>query len=161
MPTTYETLLFFHILGAFLILAGAGVGTAAGIAMARTKKVHTIAALTQIAHKAEYIGNVPGGVLTFVFGTWLVIEGNWDFGALWISLAYLIWLLAMGLGTGVIGRFTKRVHARSQELIAEGVDESDELATMAADPVGPIVGNVLHALTLAILYLMIVKPDIS
>ena len=161
MPDTYQTLLFFHILGAFLILAGAGAGTAAGIAMTRTDRVQTIGTLAQIGHTAERYANIPGGILTFVFGTWLVNEGGWDFGALWISLAYLIWFVAMGLGTGVLARFNKRVHARADELTAEGIEESDELAAMASARTGPITGNILHILTLAILYLMIAKPDIS
>ncbi len=86
MPNTYETLLFFHILGAFLILAGAGVGTATGIAMTRTNNVRTIGTLAQLGQKAERFANTPGGLLTFIFGTWLISEGDWDFGALWISL---------------------------------------------------------------------------
>lgn len=158
MPDTHQTLLFFHILGAFFILAGAGVGTAAGIAMTRTKHVRTIGTLAQLGHKAEFFGTVPGGVLTFVFGTWLVNDGGWDFGSAWVSAAYVIWFVAMGLSTGVLARFVKRIHRRAEQLIAEGVEESDELATMAASRVGPITGNLLHLLTLAILYLMVVKP---
>jgi len=158
MPNTAQTLLFFHILGAFLILAGAGVGTATGIAMTRTKNVQTIRVLAQIAHKAEMLGNVPGGILTFVFGTWLIIELDLEFSATWISLAYLIWFVAMGLGTGVLGRFARRVHQRADQLASEGIQESEELAAMAAAPIAPITGNVLHLLTLAILYLMVVKP---
>jgi uncharacterized membrane protein len=161
MPTTYETLLFFHILGAFLILAGAGAGTAVGIAMTRTNRVHTIATLAQLGLKAERFANVPGGILTFVFGTWLVNEAGWDFGALWISLAYLIWFVAMGLSTGVLAGFHRRVLAHARQLIAEGVEESDELAATASARTGPITGNILVILILAILYLMTVKPDIS
>ncbi len=160
MPTTYETLLFFHILGAFLILANAGVGTAAGIAMTRTTRVHTIGTLVHISRQAERFAGIPGALLTFIFGTWLVNEGGWDFGSAWISLGYVLWFIIMALSTGVLAGFLRRVHELSEELAAEDIEQSDELAALASAPIGPITGNILHLLTLTTLYLMVVKPDI-
>ena len=67
-----EILLFFHILGAFLIVAGAGIGAATGIAMSRTTSVRAIGVLAAVSRRAEMIAIVPAALLAIVFGTWLV-----------------------------------------------------------------------------------------
>lgn len=157
--STFEVLLFLHILGALLIAAGAGVGGATGIAMTRTDSVRAIGLLARVARRAERIVIVPGALLTIVFGTWLVAKYDFhDFDEAWISGAYVLWVVAMGLGTGVLGPFLRRIDERAAQLEAEGVETSAELRAMASAPRGMITGNALHLVILALLYLMVFKP---
>ena len=69
-----EILTFLHILGAFLIVAGASVGAATGIAMTRTTSVRAIGLLARISRQAELMAIVPGALIAIVFGTWLVVD---------------------------------------------------------------------------------------
>jgi len=159
--STYEILLFIHLVGVFLILAGAGVSTASGIAMTRTNVVRSIGLLAGTGRVAELFVTVPGALVTIVFGSWLVAEvGVYEFSQPWISTSYVLWFAAMGIGTGLLGPILKRIEARAAALEAEGVDTSDELKAMASDPKLPLFGNVLHVLTLAVLALMVFRPGV-
>ena len=157
--STYEVLLFVHLVGVFLILAGAGVSTATGIAMTRTNVVRSIGLLAKTGHVAELFVTVPGALIAIVFGSWLVAElGAYEFSQPWISASYLLWFVAMGIGTGLLGPILKRIEARAHAFEAEGVDTSDELKAMAGDPKLPLFGNLLHLITLALLALMVFRP---
>ncbi len=70
----------------------------------------------------------------------------------------MLWFVATGLGTGVLGPFLRRIHERAAQLEADGVESSAELQAMASAPRGAITGNVLHLIILAFLYLMVFKP---
>lgn len=155
----YEVLLFLHILGVFLILAGSGVATATGIAMTRTNAVRAISLLARTARSAELFTIVPGALLAIVFGSWLVAEvGSYEFSDPWVSASYALWLLSIGISTGVLGPMLKRIDARATELGAQGVEASDELRAQAGDPKLALLGNLLHVMTLALLALMVFKP---
>jgi len=155
----YEILLFIHLFGVFLILAGAGVGTATGIAMTRTSVVRSIGLLAKTGRAAELFSTVPGALIAIVFGSWLVAYlGAYEFSQPWVSASYLLWFIAVGLGTGLMSPALERIAARADELEAEGVDTSDELLAMARDPKLPLIGNLLHLITLALLALMIFRP---
>ena len=105
-----EILTFLHILGAFLIVAGASVGAATGIAMTRTTSVRAIGLLARISRRAELMAIVPGALIAIVFGTWLVVDLDaYDFNEPWISAAYVLWFVAIGLGTGVLGPLMRRI----------------------------------------------------
>jgi len=159
--STYEILLFLHIIGALLIAAGAGIGTACGIAMSRTNRTRSIEVLSMVANRSERFSIMPGAVMTFVFGTWLVTEvPSYEFSQGWISGAYVLWVLAMALGGAVLGRHVRAIEARAAELVAQGVEESDELHALASKPIGAVAGNVLVLLLLGLLYLMVMKPGL-
>ena len=157
--TKLEILLFLHILGAFLLVAGASVSTAAAIAATRTTSVRAIGLLTRVALRAELLTIIPGALLAIVFGSWLVQHLDaYDFDEAWISGAYVLWVVALGLGTGVLSPFTRRVGRRADQLEAEGTETSEELRALASAPRGAITGTVLNVIILAFLYLMVFKP---
>ena len=154
-----EILLFFHILGAFLIVAGAGIGAATGIAMSRTTSVRAIGVLAAVSRRAEMIAIVPAALLAIVFGTWLVAHLDaYAFDEPWISGAYVLWVVALGLGTGVLSPLMRRISERADQLEAEGVETNEELRALAGAPRGAITGIALHVIILAFLYLMVFKP---
>ncbi len=154
-----EILTFLHILGAFLIVAGASIGAATGIAMTRTTSVRAIGLLARISRQAELMAIVPGALIAIVFGTWLVVDLDaYDFNEPWISAAYVLWFVAIGLGTGVLGPLMRRIDERADQLQAEGVETSEELRTLASAPRGAITGAALHVIIVVFLYLMVFKP---
>ena len=115
----YETLLFLHLVSVGLLIAGAGVSTATGIAMGKTGNTTIVGALARLGSSVEYFVTVPGAVGAIVFGTWLVDEVGYDFGDAWISAAYVIWIIAIGIGTGVLGRHARQVARMAAELRLE------------------------------------------
>ena len=49
-------------------------------------------------------------VLLLVFGILLVGEAGYEHSQLWVSLAYVVWLISLVLGAGVYPAMVKKVH---------------------------------------------------
>jgi uncharacterized membrane protein len=154
----YHFWLFVHLLGLVVMAAGVGVANVSGIMASKTKEPKLIALWSGLNHRIEHLAILPGALTLLVAGTVLVHQQGYDFGALWISAAYGLWILAVVLGAGVLGRHAKRIHRAAVAEAADGVEVSVEAARLASSPIGPIVGNLLNIVILVFLYLMIVKP---
>lgn len=154
----YETLLFLHLVSVGLLIGGAGVSTAAGMAMGKTGNTTVVGTLARISSTAEYFVTVPGAIGAIVFGTWLVDEAGYDFGDAWITAAYTLWLVAVGIGTGVLGRHSKQVARMAAELRLNGVDDSEELRAEAGKPLIAALGMLEVVIIVAFLWLMTAKP---
>ena len=154
----YKTLLVLHILGVFLIVGGAGVATALGIKMSKSRRAQTIADMSSLSIAAERYVITPGAILALVAGTFLVHRSGHQFNEFWIVAAYVLWVIAITIGWAILGRHSARLHARATELLASGVQEDDELQKEAAAPVGPVFGAVQNVILLAFIYLMVVRP---
>ena len=154
----YETLLFLHIVSVLLLVAGAGISTALGIASTKTASTRLLAAFAGLSAKAEYFITVPGAVGAILFGTWLADYLGYDFGAAWLTAAYILFAIAIIIGSGVLGRHARRVARQAGELVDQGVTESEELQALAASPVISVLGIVEIAIIIAFIYLMVAKP---
>ena len=154
----YKTWLFLHIVGVFLIVGGAGVATAVGFKASRSVNVRTIAVLSGLSIVAERFVITPGAILALVAGSALVNEVGYGFGAGWIVASYILWVVAMGIGWGILGRHSVRLNRRAGQLAAEGVVDSEELGREAAAPVGMIFGAVQNLILIAFIFLMVVRP---
>jgi uncharacterized membrane protein len=154
----YKTLLFLHIVGVFLIVGGAAIATALGIKASKSVHARTIAALSGLSIIAERYVITPGAVLALVAGSFLVHEAGYTFNQGWIVASYVLWVTAITIGWVILGRHSVRVNLHAKRLIAEGVENSDELGREAAAPVGMIFGAVQNVILLAFIYLMVVRP---
>jgi hypothetical protein len=133
----YETLLFFHVLGAFALVAGttAMAPFALGWGMAALDRVGTI----RLALIGSILSGV-GAVLTLVLGLWLVGEADYSFFRLWILGALVLWAIA-GYSNGQMAGAAREVK--------DGQDSGKNVRTLW---IVDIVGAVL------LLVLMVWKP---
>ena len=154
----YKTLLFLHLLGVFLIVGGAGVATALGIKMSKSRSPRTIADMASLSIVAERYVITPGAILALVAGTFLVHRSGHQFDEFWVIAAYILWVVAITIGWAILGRHSARLNRHANELLAKGVDEDDELAKEAAAPVGPVFGAAQNVILIAFIYLMVVRP---
>jgi uncharacterized membrane protein len=154
----YKTLLFLHIVGVFLIVGGAAIATALGIKASKSVNARTIAALSGLSIIAERYVITPGAILALIAGSFLVHRSGYTFDQTWIVTSYVLWVTAMTIGWVILGRHSARVNLHANRLIAEGVENSDELGREAAAPVGMIFGAVQNVILLAFIYLMVVRP---
>jgi len=96
--TTYELLTFLHIaaaivwIGAGFLLAVLVFGAARAGEREREAGYHR-----DVAWLAPRLF-VPASFATFILGILLAIDGDWDFGALWITLAMISWLASFLTG---------------------------------------------------------------
>ena len=101
----YETLLFFHVLGAFALVAGttAMAPFALGWGLAALERVGT----AQLAMLGSILSGV-GAVLTLVLGLWLVGEADYSFFRFWILGALVFWAIA-GYSNGQVASAAREV----------------------------------------------------
>jgi hypothetical protein len=133
----YETLLFFHVLGAFAVIAGTA-------AMAPFALGWGAAALERVgAARLASLGSIlfgVGAVLTLVLGLWLVANADYSFFRFWVLGALVLWAVA-GWSSGEISNAVRGV--------LKGDDSGRDLTTLW-------IVNALGATLL--LVLMIWKP---
>lgn len=151
-----DVALFFHLLGAFSLVAGMIV---AGVGFETARRRTTPAEMALLLGMSR-IGVAMVGVGTlFVlgFGLWLVHLGNWGYGAGWIDAA--LGLLAMTIVLGALGGRRPR-HARvlATRLAAHGAPVSPELRALLDDRPTLAANYVSALLVVAILGLMVFRP---
>ena len=155
-----ELLVFLHILGAFVICGGAGVGVSAGIAMGRTTSVRAIGLLSITAHRAALIVTLPGALLVGITGSWLIADYRFfELEEFWLWASYVLWAGAAVLDHGILGPHLSRLHSMAGRLEKDGVADSDDLQAIANAPRASITGMVLIVITVVALGLMVVRPD--
>jgi uncharacterized membrane protein len=101
----YETLLFFHVLGAFSLVAGttAMAPFAMGWGVAALERAGT----ARLAMMGSILSGV-GAVLTLVLGLWLVQKVGYSFFRFWILGALVLWAIA-GYSNGQVGTAARGV----------------------------------------------------
>ena len=155
-----EVLVFFHILGAFLICGGAGVGIAAGIAMGRTTSVRAIALLSNTAHRAAFVVTLPGSLLVLLTGSWLIADYRFfRMEQFWLWSSYVLWVVSALLDNGVLGPHLSRLHKTASSLEHEGTADSAELQALANSPQAAVTGMALLLILVVFLGLMVFRPD--
>jgi hypothetical protein len=88
----YHTLLFFHLIAAFLLAVTVVMYSAVALDAASTPRMLFV---------ADRCWDV-GGLGTLIFGIWLALNmDQYDFFDGWILLALALWLVATGLGQTV------------------------------------------------------------
>jgi uncharacterized membrane protein len=148
--------LFFHLLGAFSLVAGTVV---AGVAFESARRRHTPAEIALLLGLSR-IGVLLVGLgilLVLGFGLWLVHLGGWGYGAGWVdaALGLLVTLVVLGaLG----GRRPKRARKLATRLVAEGSPVGQELRALLDDRATLALNYVSALVLLAIIALMVFKP---
>jgi hypothetical protein len=88
----YHTLLFFHLIAAFLLAVTVVMYSAVALGAASSPRMLFV---------ADRCWDV-GGLGTLIFGIWLALNlDQYDFFDGWILLALALWFVATGLGQGV------------------------------------------------------------
>ena len=154
--TTTQWLLGFHLVGAFLFVAGAiavGILQSAAVRRGRPSEIAFLLGLVRAA--VPVVG--LGALLALGFGASLVHRSGfaWDDG--WIAASLALWIGSVVLG-GIGGRSARHTRYLAERFAADGDAPSDELRRALTSPVAQALnyGSLLAAL--AILALMIWRP---
>jgi uncharacterized membrane protein len=133
----YETLLFFHVLGAFALVAG--TTAMAPFALGWGQVALERAGSARLAMVGSILSGI-GAVLTLVLGLWLVGEADYSFFRFWILGALVLWAIA-GYSNGQVAGAARGVQ--------KGEDAGKNLRTLwIVDMLGAVL----------LLVLMVWKP---
>jgi hypothetical protein len=150
-----ETLLFFHLLGAFCFFAGAAVAGTLQTAAIRRERPSEILALLRLTRAGVALVGT-GALLTLAFGIGLAEHEGIGLSPAWIQAALGLWVASMALGA-YGGRSARHARYLAERLAAEGDEPSAELSGLVAAR-GPLwAGYASGLLLLVILGLMVWK----
>ncbi|HSL64715.1 MAG TPA: DUF2269 family protein [Gaiellaceae bacterium] len=153
----YEWLLLVHVAGAIAFFAGMAVAAAGLLAARRRERPAEVELLLGLTRWGVLLVAV-GTVLVLVFGAWLVEEGNWGWDG-WVAWALALLVLSALLG-GAGGRAPKRARLLAERLAREGDAPSEELRRLLRDPAAAWLNAGAAAAAVAVLALMVLKPDL-
>jgi uncharacterized membrane protein len=154
--TLYHWLLFFHLLGAFALFAGAAVAGTLQIGAMRRERPSEILTLLRLTRVGVALVGA-GAVLTLVFGIALASHLGYGLTPAWIQAALGLWLAAMALG-GIGGRTARHARYRAEELAAAGDRPDEELTALVRHRPSLILSYLSSILLLAIVVLMVWRP---
>jgi uncharacterized membrane protein len=154
--TEYNVALFFHLLGAFLLVAGtflAGVGFETGRRRETPAEIALLLGLTRIGVAA--VG--AGTLLVLGFGLWLTRLGRWGFSSGWVVAALALFAATLVLGAAG-GQRPKRARKLAVQLRDTRAATSPELRALLDDRSALATNYLSAVLLLAIVFLMVFKP---
>lgn len=135
--STYDLLLFAHVFGAFALIAGTTALAPYALGVGAGFLQRPVVLRTAVIGAAS---SVLGGVLTLVFGLWLVANRDYELLRLWLIAALVLWTISAGANSQVAAA------ARAER---DGEPKAVSLrALWAADAIGAVL----------ILALMVFKP---
>jgi uncharacterized membrane protein len=153
----HQWLLFFHLLGAFALVAGAAVAATLQLAAIRRERPSEILVLLRASRVG--VALVAGGaLLALAFGIALASESGYGFSPAWIRASLGLWVASVI--TGANGGRTAR-HARhlAERLAAQGDHVSEELRALVAHRPSLWLSYLSSILVGAIIVLMVWRPS--
>jgi uncharacterized membrane protein len=156
MVSALTVALFFHLLGAFALVSGPVLASAAFETARRRQSAAEIAALLSVSRIGAMLVGV-GALVVLGFGLWLIHLAGFSTSTGWISWAFILYVVAMALG-GIGGRRPKEARLLATRLAADGGPVTDELRGLLNDPASRVENYASAVAVLAIFVLMVFKP---
>jgi uncharacterized membrane protein len=118
----YEFLLFVHVSFAVIWIGGGFVFQVYALVVERGGDAEEMA---RFAGRAGVIGErlfVPSAIIVVLAGVGLMLEGNWDWGLLWVDFALVTFAASFLVGIGLLTPMAKKL-----EVIGPATPEGQEL----------------------------------
>ena len=123
--SSYELLLFVHVLAAVVWIGGA---LSLQVLAIRAERSPDGGRVAHIATEAEWVGSrifLPASIVLLLAGIGLTLEGDWGFTTLWVLLGLIAYGLSaltgslfLGPESGRIGKMIAEVGPQDPEVIA-------------------------------------------
>jgi uncharacterized membrane protein len=150
--TLYETLVFVHIV-MVAVWVGGGVVTQhfASLILREGDPVRIGGFGRDIAWIATRI-TLPAAVVLLGSGLWAAQEGNWDFGAAWISISFTVWIVAVVAGLVLVRPEYGRIQSLLPTIGTDGEAVAQRLRRIL------LFSRIELVLLLIAVWAMVVKP---
>ena len=154
--TEYDWALLLHLAAVICFFSGMAIATAAQLGAWRRERSGDVAAVLSLARNGVLVVAV-GLLLVLASGLWLVDETRRSLRDGWISVSLVLLLVSLLLGA-IGGRKAKLArHLASSQAPAAPV--GPDVRTLLRDPVSLAANLLAAAAALAILVLMVWRPD--
>ena len=151
-----ESLLFLHLVGAFVYVSGAMAAAVLRLAAMRRERPSDVALLMRAVRPAVPV-IAAGLVLVLAFGFWSADRLGVDLGSTWLTATFALlgWSLIVG---AIAGRQDRHTRELAEQLAGSGDGPNEELARRLRDPLNLTLNASLLVATIAIVALMVWKP---
>ncbi len=149
-------MLFLHLLGALLFVAGVTVAGIAHGAARRRHRASEVALLLGVARIGVLLIAV-GAVLVLAFGLWLVDLRGHGLGEAWIVGALALFALALVLGA-LGGRRPRQARLRAGRVARDDDSVDEQLRRLLDDRASAAANYAAVLVVFAILALMVWQP---
>lgn len=150
--TLYELLLFLHIVSAIIWVGAATTYFALELRTDLSGDVEREASHNDDADWLAPRLFIPAGITTVLFGVLAAIEGNWDFGSLWIIIGLAGYAVSFGTG---IGYFEPEIKKLAIAVERGGMSDPEVRRGMANLK---MVGRMELAVLYVVVATMVIKP---
>lgn len=154
-----DLFLFLHVMGA---IAGVGPSLTYGMWVARTQRLapEATAWVLRMVHVIDRRLATPALAAQAVTGTALIVLERWRLAhARWLDVGIGLYVVVMVAALALVGPLARRRLALAERGGRQGPPEVAAEFEAASRRLRPLLG-VVSILTVAILYLMIVKPSL-
>jgi uncharacterized membrane protein len=153
----YRLFKTLHVI-AVVILGGGGIMEAlVGPYLARAASMQEVRAYARLVYLSENYLSIPAAIAIAVFGYMTADRIGYDLEATWLALGQLLFYVIVAIGLGLLRPAANRLWSLVQA--APDGPVTPEVAAQLAKPLPAIGGAATGLLFLAIIYLMVVKPD--
>jgi uncharacterized membrane protein len=151
-PTMTKWILLAHLIGGSTWFGAQVYIEALMASAARTKDPETIMTVGLKVARTNQRVLGAAGIITLIFGTWLVFESIYKFEMLFITIGFAVAIIGLALGFFIF----KPKGEEIEEIVAErGLTDPEAMAKMKS------LGNLGHVMTLLIsiaMIVMVLKP---
>jgi uncharacterized membrane protein len=148
--------LFFHLLGAFVFVAGVVVAGVAHAAARRCRDPNEIALLLGLARVAVLLVGL-GAAVVLAFGLWLVDLSGHSLREPWLVAALSLFAVALILGAAG-GRKPRQARRLAARLTESGREASSQLYRLLGDRPSAAANYLAALMIVIIIALMVWRP---
>ncbi len=149
---TADALLIAHLIGALWMSGGAIALTFVTWGGGASSERAALQLRARLQRLSVLAGVVPGSLIAVVFGSWLAAELDYSFGGAWLSSSYVLWLIFLGIATGIVSPRARRAELAVDSGAASGGGQPSRDGVLALAVI------VLDVLLVAFIVLMTTRP---
>ena len=153
----YRLFKTLHVI-AVVILGGAGIMEGViGPIVARASSVQEVRAYARLLYISENYLSIPAAILIAVFGYLTADRFGYDLGATWLVLGQILFYVIVAIGLAVLRPAANELYRLTRA--APDGPVTPEIAAQLTKPLPAAMGAATALLFVAIIYLMVARPD--
>jgi uncharacterized membrane protein len=146
-----------HVI-AVVILGGGGImESVIGPIVAKAPSVQEVRAYARLLYISENYLSIPAAIAIAVFGYITADRAGYDLDTTWLLLGQVLFYVIVALGLGILRPAAGRLYRLAKD--APDGPVTPELVEQLQKPLPVIAGAATGILFIAIIYLMVARPD--
>jgi uncharacterized membrane protein len=153
----YRLFKTLHVIAALILGAGGIMEGIIGPIVAKAPTVQETRAYARLLYISENYLSIPAAIFIAVFGYAAADRGGVDLDTTWLLLGQVLFYIIVALGLGILRPAANKLYRMTRE--APDGPITPEIVAQLKQPLPAIAGTATGFLFVAIIYLMVAKPN--